>query len=89
MSSDCIEALNLILRDSIIDHPFQEVILEARELNHRNWFLIFNFTFRKANEVANIFVSYSHDLEYPFWTSNHLPPCCRKVVNDEIVIRVA
>ncbi|XP_054825717.1 uncharacterized protein LOC129323160 [Prosopis cineraria] len=50
---DGAEAVNLILRGSVVHHPFQDIIAEAKSFYYRYWNFSLNLSYREKNTFAD------------------------------------
>ena len=64
--SDSIEAVNYIIRGCDPDHPFQDIIEEARKCYFRDWTIRIHHVHREHTHIADRLAKYSHSLAEPF-----------------------
>ena len=60
--SDSTEAINLLLRGCQKDHPFRDVVEEAKSMLLRNWHVCLSHRPRDHNQEADQLAKYGHSL---------------------------
>lgn len=62
----CALAINIISRDQLFDHSFQDVILKAREFLFCKCNAPLSFMYRHLNCTADCLARKSHELDFAF-----------------------
>ena len=66
--TDSLEAINYLLRGCEEQHPFKELIDDARTCYHRDWRIQLCHVYREHIETADRLSKFSHSLVDPFCT---------------------
>ncbi|XP_028783831.1 uncharacterized protein LOC114739897 [Neltuma alba] len=78
--SDCLEAINLLIRGYNLDHPFRDLIEETRLLLHRDWQVYLSYTPISNLTLVDFLAKSSHTMEGSFRILDQPP-----IVNSGIV----
>ncbi|XP_028785559.1 uncharacterized protein LOC114741452 [Neltuma alba] len=84
LRSDCVSVLNLLSRGCEGDHPFNDIILDARMMMYRDWQVHLTFMDREQNNIADLLAKSAHRDERIFCLFDQQPPFIQEAGADDL-----